>query len=69
MPIKREPNARRRIVAVRFNEAEYRAVEVYAKAKGLPPTTSIHETMLKVLEQEGFSTSVEAHDPNQLTIV
>ena len=65
---KREPNAKRQVIATRFNESEYRAVKTYAQSKGVPPTTMIHQIVLNHLESSGHPTRVEEHNPNQLTI-
>ena len=68
MPRQRKEDARRKVVTSRFNESEYRAVQLFAKSKGVPPTTLIHDIVIRAMESEGHPTTASEYDPNQLTI-
>ena len=59
---KEQPDARRTPITTRFNEYEYRAVQLFAKSKGTPVRTLIRDVVLAHLESNGHPTKVEPYN-------
>ena len=65
---KRQPDAKRKLVVIRFQDVEFNAIEKYAKQLSKPVSTFIRELTLSHLEDEGQPTSISPENPNQLKI-
>jgi len=65
---KRQPNAKRKNVVVRYEDSEYEAVKAFANQIGETPSALIRKAVKAYLEQNNVPTSVAIIDPNQLTI-
>jgi len=65
---KRQADAKRKLVVIRFQDVEFNAIEKYAKQLSKPVSTFIRELTLSHLEAEGQPTSISPENPNQLKI-